>query len=135
MSRPKPDDVMVFLRVLERFETPQYEQAYREFLQLAQDCPDYDSLKVRAPQGSAAYADIVDRVLCAYELAAVLIKRGALNEDLFFDIMTPASNIWQKAEAWIRGLQHEFNPHTFANVEWLAARETEWCREQAMQMA
>jgi hypothetical protein len=124
------EDVMIFLKVLERFESPEYERAMRQFQKLAAECPDFTTFRMRAPRGSEAFSDF-DRVLCAYEVAGSLIKHNALNEDLFFDILPSVIRIWQSAQPWVNGLRKESGDQaTFENVEWLAERMEEWRSQQ-----
>jgi hypothetical protein len=49
-----PAEVMVYLNVLDRFETPAYERAWRFFRETTDKCPDYESFQARCPLWSAA---------------------------------------------------------------------------------
>jgi len=130
-SRTTSEEALVFLNVLDRFETPQYAKSWEFFKSVAEDCPDWESFHARCPLASDAYTEI-DRVLCLYETSASLIRRGALNEDLFFDVIPPASWVWKHAEPWVRGLHEIYHPRVFEIVGWLAAREEEWKHEQGL---
>ena len=127
--RLDPADMMVYLNVLDRFETPAYERAWRFFRQVAGECPDYESFRARCPLWSEPYSD-VDRVLCTYETAAILIRHGGLNEDLFFEQIPRVIDVWDAAAPWVEGLRKDYRAGLFRSVEWLAARMTEWERNQ-----
>ena len=126
--RVSPDEVMVYLGVLDRFETPAYERAWRFFGELAEGCPDYDSFRERCPLWSEPYAQF-DRVLCTYETAAVLIRHGGLNEDLFFEQIPRVIDVWAAAAPWVQGLRRDYRAGLFRSVEWLAARMKQWEQE------
>ncbi len=67
----------------------------------------------------------------AYEIAGALIKRGALNEDLFFDVISSVNRLWRTAQPWVNGLRDEMeDPAIFDNVEWLADHMQEWQRHR-----
>jgi hypothetical protein len=126
--RVAPDEVMVYVRVLDRFETPAYERAWRFFRELAGACPDYESFRARCPLWSEPYAQF-DRVLCTYETAAVLIRHGGLHEGLFFEQIPRVVDVWAAAAPWVQGLRQDCRAGLFRSVEWLAARMERWERE------
>jgi len=127
---PTPDEVMVYLKVLERFETPAYASAWRFFRQLSAQCPDYETFKIQCPLWSEPYAQF-DLVMCSYETAAILLKHQALNEDLVFEQLPRVIDVWQTSEPWVRGLRHDYRAGLFASVEQMAVRMEQWEREQA----
>ena len=116
---------MVYLNVLDRFETPAYERAWRFFRETADECPDYESFRGRCPLWSEAYGEI-DRVLCTYETAAVLIRHCGLNEDLFFEQIPRVVDVWAAAAPWVEGLRKDYRSGLFRSVEWLATRMEDW---------
>jgi 2-polyprenyl-3-methyl-5-hydroxy-6-metoxy-1,4-benzoquinol methylase len=127
---PTPDEVMAYLKVLERFETPAYASAWRFFQQLGAQCPDYETFKTQCPLWSEPYSQF-DLVMCSYETAAILLKHQALNEDLFFEQLPRVIDVWHTAEPWVRGLRHDYRAGLFASVEQMAVRMEQWEREQA----
>ncbi|MGN6722427.1 MAG: DUF4760 domain-containing protein [Marmoricola sp.] len=124
-KRLDPAEVMVYLNVLDRFETPAYERSWRFFRETAEQCPDYASFRERCPLWSEPYSEI-DRVLCTYETAAVLIRHGGLNEDLFFEQIPRVIDVWEAAAPWVEGLRIDYRATLFRSVEWLAERMAEW---------
>ena len=74
--------------------------------QVAGECPDYESFRARCPLWSEPYSD-VDRVLCTYETAAILIRHGGLNEDLFFEQIPRVIDVWDAAAPWVEGLRKD----------------------------
>jgi hypothetical protein len=125
------DDVMVFLKMMEKFETPLFDQSWRTFQKLSKECPDFFGWRQRCRDGSVAFGEF-DRVASLYEIAGILVKRGALNEDLWFDAAPSSLGVWQKMAAWVRGYQNETaNPLAYKNVEWLGLRHEQWLATKA----
>ena len=126
--RLNPAEVTVYLNVLDRFETPAYERAWRFFRETAEQCHDYDSFRSRCPLWSEPYGEI-DRVLCTYETAALLIRHAGLDEDLFFEQIPRVIDVWAAAAPWVEGLRRDYRAGLFRAVEWLAQRMAEWERD------
>lgn len=65
------------------------------------------------------------------EIAGVLVKRGLLNEDLFFDTFW-FEPIWKNFEATIRGMREEYNePSLEENFEFLYNRYLAWKKKNS----
>ncbi len=63
-----------------------------------------------------------------FELSGVLVKRGLLDEDLFFDVFNPRP-YWERARATIQGMKKD-RPHIYENFEFLTRRREEWSRRR-----
>ena len=61
-----------------------------------------------------------------FELSGVLLKRGLINQDLFFDVFNP-SPYWERAKPIVEGMKKE-RPHIYENFELLHRRRNQWAR-------
>ena len=125
-ERPRlsAEEALVFLRVMERFDSPEFERAWRVFCNLAASCPDYQSFQVNCPPHSDELAE-VERVLRTYDVAGVLVKQGGLNRESLFEVAPSASEVWSKAEPWVTGMRTE-NSRAHQSLEWLAGQYDAW---------
>jgi hypothetical protein len=73
------------------------------------------------------------RMLTSYwEMAAGLVNRGLIDEDLFFENGGELWVVYDRIKAWLPGQRAAFkNPHNFANLEKLAKRYEEWQEKRA----
>jgi hypothetical protein len=100
MKKPTKDDVEIFLRLIQTFNTPHDHEAQmwftREF-----SAKDYEEFKSYYPVHSQGYHN-VGHVLSFYEIAGALMSHGLLNENLFFDASDIAFT-WDKVKKIIPG--------------------------------
>lgn len=78
----------------------------------------------RFPEGSDGVNNL-NFVAGHWETAGVLVRRGLMNEDLFFDRFLIAP-YWNRAKRIIKGLQRKYDPLIGENFEWLARRASRW---------
>lgn len=74
---------------------------------------------------------LFDRVLCAYEQAATLMKHGLMHPALFFETWPDPARVWDRVEAVVRGIREHGSADAYAGLEWLAARRREWDAAEA----
>ncbi len=90
---------------------------------------DYKELIKKYPRGSAEF-DYVAQLREFYETAGVLVTRGLLDENLFFDISYHIQPVWDKLGPVIKDWRKSAdNPAIEENMEWLAKRFETWSKE------
>lgn len=76
--------------------------------------------------GSREY-QFFERFTSKYELAGLLVEKGALNDALFFDRYGSLQAEWEKCKPIIYGLREKWKePHHRENFELLARRGKKW---------
>lgn len=118
---------MVLLQVIEIFNTRTDFDALRWFWgDLTEE--NFDEWRSKYPHGSEGEG-YFDRVTGRFELAGVLISRGLLNEDLWFDRFGTGESEWEKSKPIIYGLRNEWKmPRFRENFELLVERGKKWSR-------
>lgn len=78
------------------------------------------------PQGSREY-QFFERFTSKYEFAGILVERGFLSPDLFFDRYGTLQTEWEKCKPIIHGLRERWKEHRHReNFERLASLGHEW---------
>jgi hypothetical protein len=78
------------------------------------------------PQGSREY-QFFERFTSKFEFAGILVEKGFLNLDLFFDRYGSLQAEWEKCKPIIYGLREKWNePRHRENFELLANLGREW---------
>jgi hypothetical protein len=90
----------------------------------------YDRFQDAVPRASREWV-LFDRVLCAYEQAATLMKHGLMHPDLYFDVWPDPSRVWKHVEPVMGGIRAEGDPRAYTGLEWLAARSEQWRAAQS----
>ncbi|HEV8404480.1 MAG TPA: hypothetical protein VGQ13_01110 [Nitrososphaera sp.] len=76
--------------------------------------------------GSREY-QFFERFTSKYELAGLLVEKGVLNDDLFFDRYGSLQAEWEKCKPIVYGLREKWKePHHRENFELLARRGKKW---------
>ncbi|HWG91325.1 MAG TPA: DUF4760 domain-containing protein [Candidatus Thermoplasmatota archaeon] len=87
---------------------------------------DFTEFKSYYPAGSQAHTHFW-RIRHFYELAGVLIERGAMDEDLFFDLFGTPAIYWERFEDVVHDLRKVWNnPRLAENFQLLAERGRRW---------
>src|SRR5215472_3742495 len=94
MAKPTKQDAELLLELLEILGTPRFQEAYA-WVMRDYSAANYDEFKQKYPEGTTEY-NYVTRILGFYEIVAVLITHGLLNEDLFFDANFGLAQVWTK---------------------------------------
>ncbi len=89
------------------------------------DAANYDEYKKKYLGTSKERAHFTS-VCGFFELAGVLVRRGLVNQDLFFDVFNP-SPYWQRARSIVEGMRKE-RAHIYENFEFLSSMRKEWTR-------
>ncbi len=100
------------------------------FAQLDFKADSWDDFLQRYPKGSKGF-DAFYAVGHFLELAGVLLKYGALNEDLFFETFW-FGPIWKNFEPLIKSMRRKFNePSLEENFEYLYNRYLAWKKKKS----
>lgn len=87
---------------------------------------DFREFKSYYPPGTAAHTHLW-RIRHFFELSGVLIERGALDADPFFDLFGAPCQYWNKLGDVIQDLRKEWNnPRLAENFELLAEKGRRW---------
>jgi hypothetical protein len=117
---PTREDASIILQLGQGFPIEQYEWFVANF-----HSKDYADFKEKFPEGSSGRSRVI-RLLGFYELAAVLITQGLLNENLFFDIGYGISLVGPRILPIIKGWQKDVDPALWENASWLVQRREAW---------
>jgi hypothetical protein len=129
MGKPTKDDAMIFFEYYKLWNTPLDTEAYEFFAKVSDQPNDFETVHRAAPRGSRE-ASYLERILCSFEQAGVLMKNGLMHPDLFFDAWSSAARTWKRLGPYVVGLREQGKaPRLFENVELLAKREEEWLKE------
>jgi hypothetical protein len=118
---------MLLMEYFKLWDTPFDGEAWTFFRKCREEgaFEDYERFTQAVPRASHEWV-LFDRVLCAFEQAATLMKHDLMHPDLYFDIWPDANRVWQRVEVVVRGLREDGDPRAYSGLEWLAARSKEW---------
>jgi len=124
MGTPTADDARLYLQLLDLTQHGLQVEARRWFFwEFAADS--YDDLRERYPAGSRQ-RDLLFNVLGFYESTGVLVSRGLLNEDVFFDAPFGFELLWERIRGILPAWQEAGGPAVWENVRWLGERFDAW---------
>jgi hypothetical protein len=124
MSQPKQNDVEILLRLWEMHNVPDMQSA-RMWVFTDFQATDYADFKRQYPPGSVEWRRFAS-VYGMYEMYGLLINRGLLNEDLFFDLFGGLNLLWEKLRPVVKGMREEIDPYLYENFELLCRRAQTW---------
>jgi hypothetical protein len=124
MREPTQRDVDILLRLWEMQNAPEMHAA-RMWVHSEFRAADFEEFKRKYPSGSVEWRRFTS-VYGMYEMYGLLICRGLLNEDLFFDLFGGIGLLWDRLEPVIGGMRHEIDPYLYENFELLSRRADTW---------
>lgn len=124
MVKVRQRDVDTLIRLYELYDG--HREALLWFLHEL-NAKNYDEYK-RKYSGTSKERTYVTSVCGFFELAGVLLRRGFINRDLFFDVFNP-SPYWQRASPIVEGMRKE-RAHIYENFELLSKTRKEWTRKR-----
>ena len=127
MAEPTPEQGMLLMEYFKLWDTPLDNEAWMFFRKCAADgvFESYERFSSSVDLASHEYV-LFDRVLCAYEQAATLMKHGLMHPSLFFETWPDASRVWASVEPVVRGIRENRSSDAYTGLEWLARRRAEW---------
>ena len=128
-TRRKPrltaQDVDIMFRIAELYNTDYDFQATEWFWGRFHERNIEEFTSKYAP-GSHEY-QFFERITSKFELAGLLVEKGFLNEELFFERYGPMQAEWEKCKSIIYGLREKWKePRHRANFELLAEKGKKW---------
>lgn len=121
-ARPKRDGAAKMIRLYQMYDS--HRNALLWFLQ-GLNAGSYDDYR-RNYSGASIERMYFTSVCGFFELSGVLVKRGLIDRDLFFDLFNPMP-YWKRAKKVVLGMRKE-RPHIYENFELLAKMREEWNR-------
>ena len=122
--RPKGNDAAKIIRLYQMYDS--HRKALLWFLQGLRT-ESYDEYK-----RSYSLASIERRhftSICGFfELSGVLVRRGLIDHDLYFDLFNPMP-YWKRAKRIVLGMRKE-RPHIYESFELLAKMREEWNKQR-----
>ncbi|MEX0993819.1 MAG: hypothetical protein WDZ37_07480 [Solirubrobacterales bacterium] len=125
-SSPLGEDSHLYLKLLEITQTSGQVEARAWFFSEF-SAQSYAELIDRYPKGSRE-SDMLMNVLVFYESAAVLVSRGLLHEDVFFDAPFGFDVVWERVGDVLVEWREQSDPATWENLVWLGKRYKAWSR-------
>jgi hypothetical protein len=125
---PNQVDAALYLRLHALKDTAAQAEARAWFFE-SFDAESLDELDERHPRGSRE-RHLFAELLGFYEGAGVLVSRGLLHEDVYFDAPFALELVWPRVGAIIDEMQEKLHPAAWENVAWLARRYDVWSRER-----
>ena len=124
MVEPTQRDVDILLKLWEMHSSERMLDAMGWILSEF-SARDYEEFKHKYPRGSEGRKKFT--LVCGmYELAGVLITRGLLNEDLYFDLIGGIEAVWGKIQPVLPGWRAEVDPRMYENFELLHQEYQRW---------
>jgi hypothetical protein len=128
-ARRKPDitaeDVDILFRLAELYNTEYDFQSLEWFWGIFHENT-IEEFTSKYAHGSREY-QFFERFTSKYELAGLLIEKGLLNEDFFFDRYGSLQAEWDKCKPIVYGLREKWHePRHRENFQLLAERGKRW---------
>ncbi|HYB26251.1 MAG TPA: hypothetical protein VEF89_06540 [Solirubrobacteraceae bacterium] len=124
MRDPNQDDAALYLRLHALKDTAVQAEARAWFFEQF-GAASLDELNERYPRGSRE-RHLFAEFLGFYEGAGVLVSRGLLHEDVYFDAPFALELVWPKVGRIIDEMRETVDPAAWENVAWLAERYDAW---------
>ena len=119
---------MLYVRIWALKDTPVQAEARAWFFE-SFAAGSLDELDQRYPRGSRE-RHLFAEFLGFYEGAGVLVSRGLLHEDVYFDAPFALELVWAKVGAIIDEMREKVDPAAWENVAWLGKRYEVWAKER-----
>jgi hypothetical protein len=128
VREPNQDDAALYLRLHALKDTGVQAEARAWFFE-AFEAATLEELDARYPRGSHD-RHLFMEFLGFYEAAGVLVSRGLLHEDVYFDAPFAFEIVWASVGPIIGEMQEQIDPAAWENVAWLGRRYETWLRSR-----
>jgi len=130
MGHVTHDQANLLLRLFELRREPRLREARAWFGQNF-DAKTPEEMSQKYPMGSEANASF-RMVLTYWDMAAGLVNRGLIDDELFFENSGEAWFVWERVRALAPAMRTASkNPHAWSQLESLAKRMEEWNERRA----
>ena len=126
MRSPNQEDAALYLRLDALKDTPIQAEA-REWFFEHFNASTFAELQERYPRGSHE-RHLLSEFLGFFEGAGVLVSRGLLHEDVFFDAPFAFELVWDRIGPILDDWQAVAGAAAWENVAWLGKRYAAWSR-------
>jgi hypothetical protein len=132
MSAPTHEQGTLLMEYFKLWDTPLDGEAWTFFRKCSAEgvFASYERFSETVDRTSHEFV-LFDRVLCAYEQAATLMKHGLMHPSLYFETWADATRVWERVEPVVRGMREHGSSDAYTGLEWLAVRRQEWAAEGA----
>jgi hypothetical protein len=129
-DRADHHDAELLLRLYELRREERLREA-REWFMREMKMESAQDFAARVPRGSREHTSY--RMVTSYwEMAASIVNRGLINEDLFFENTGELWIVWQKVKHLAPAMRENLkNPHVWANLESVAGKFEKWMNQRA----
>ncbi len=129
MPEPTREDAGIYIKLLDISQSGAQAEARRWVLGDFK-CASYEELNAKHAVGSVERTYLTS-VMAFFESVGVLVSRGLLNEDVFFDAPLGFEMLWPMVKHIIADWQTGAgDPAAWENVQWLGIRMDSW-KEQS----
>jgi len=124
MAKPRYEDAELLLRLYELRREPELRRA-RAYMISEFNASSWEDIRPHYLTG-----DEIDRhfrmVSTYWDMVAVFVNRGLIDEDLFFDATGEDIVVWKKVAAVVPGAREHIRPTYLWNLERMAKRHMAW---------
>jgi len=123
------NDAMIILKLTEMRMSDKMEDAFI-WMYTQYKANSYEEFKEKYPLTSGTKERKYFSTVCNFfELCGVLVLRGYLNEDLFFDLGFGLDVIWRKVKLIMDDFRKETSVRMYENFELLYDKHEEWLKK------
>jgi hypothetical protein len=126
MRAPNQQDAALYLRLWALKDTAVQAEARAWFFE-SFDASTLEELNERHPRGSRE-RHLFAEFLGFYEGAGVLVSRGLLHEDVYFDAPFALELVWPRVAPILNEMREKLHPAAWENVAWLGNRLDAWMK-------
>ncbi len=124
MSKPSKEDATLFVQIVDSIIKHKDIWDSMNWFYFKFNVKSYDDFKEKYPMGSEGFMKFF-YYGSAFELIGIMVNKGILNEDLFFELWGEMG--WNKYEPIIKGLRKDLNmPRLGENFEVMIKKYPEW---------
>ncbi|MFY9614948.1 MAG: hypothetical protein WAT58_06075 [Candidatus Dormiibacterota bacterium] len=128
MPEPTGQDAILYVQLLNSTQT-EAQVVARSWVFSKFKAKNYEDLDQQHPVGSSERAQLTT-VMAFFESVGVLVSRGLLSEDVYFDGPLGFEYLWPLVKPLIPGWQKAGGSEaTWENVQWLGQRYEVWLKE------
>jgi hypothetical protein len=130
MGKVTHEQVNLMLRLYEMRREPLMREA-RDWYFSKFHPASFDDIAKQAPMGSPASA-YMRMVISYWEMAASIVNRGLIDEDLFFENTGEQWFVWERIQPFVPAMRaRSKNPHQYGNLEKHVSKLEAWREKRA----
>lgn len=126
MREPNQEDAALYLRLHALKDTAVQAEARAWFFERF-DVGTLEELQERYPRRTHE-RHLLSEFLGFFEGAGVLVSKGLLHEDVFFDAPFALELVWERVAPLIEEMREKIDPAAWENLAWLGRRYEIWSK-------